>query len=370
MEAAPASRCAEPGRDGARRVEVQRERADVLDDGQRRPSSKVAVRDLGISCGRVRARGSARATGARRRRARPVPGSRPRRGASRTRATRAPRIHFADSIETPSVAAEPDTRRTWRLRTHGADVTPVPARGSGDGGEAAVRGVEDRADHRVGLRVRAHDRRAETSCSVGGSTNTTVTIATSCAPTRTICALSTSMHSAAVSSWRSASTVAVATRRWRAVEAIDPSANPTASLSPRARVTRTRERRPLTSAVVLTSDRTEPEVDRLDRLGVPVAVGGAPELHDRDDAAVELDPEAAPGRPTGRRGRPASRAWPCRRGCGPRWGAPRSRSRPGPQRSPGAGRAPVRAPGPRPRPRPSRPASRTLALPRCSPDRP
>ena len=63
-----------------------------------------------------------------------------------------------------------------------------------------------------------------------------------------------STHSAAGSSWRSESTVAIATSRWRAVVAIEPSANPTASSSSSASVTRTSERRPLASAVIATID--------------------------------------------------------------------------------------------------------------------
>ena len=135
----------------------------------------------------------------------------------------------------------------------------------------------------------------ETSCSLGGSTNTTVTIATSWAPTRTICALSTSMHSAAVSSWRSASTVAVATRRWRAVDAIEPSANPTASSSPPGE--RDPDERPEPADLGGAVDEDGPELGRglLGDLGVAVAVGGAAELDDRDDPAVELDPEAGQG---------------------------------------------------------------------------
>jgi len=88
------------------------------------------------------------------------------------------------------------------------------------------------------------------TCSPWGSTNTTVTTATSCIPTRTTCALSTSTRSAAGSSWRRASTVAVATRRCWALEATDPSAKPTAVSSSRLSVTRTRERSPLSSAVM------------------------------------------------------------------------------------------------------------------------
>jgi len=66
------------------------------------------------------------------------------------------------------------------------------------------------------------------------------------------------MHSAAGSSWRSASTVAVATSRWRALVATDPSAKPTDSSSSRARVTRTSERSPFDSAVIATTDERNP----------------------------------------------------------------------------------------------------------------
>ena len=138
-------------------------------------------------------------------------------------------------------------------------------RGWGGGGSSRrARRARPRRRRRAGARSPSPRPAARAAA----RTNTTVTIATSWAPTRTIWALSTSMHSAAVSSWRSASTVAVATRRWRAVEAIEPSAKPTASSSPRASVTRTRERSPLTSAVTLHEHRPRRPGRRLGGLGV------------------------------------------------------------------------------------------------------
>ena len=66
--------------------------------------------------------------------------------------------------------------------------------------------------------------------------------------------------------------------------AIEPSAKPTASSSSSASVTRTNERNPLASAVIATIEGTR---FRRRRLVEDVAA----ELHDRDDAAVELESE-------------------------------------------------------------------------------
>ena len=125
----------------------------------------------------------------------------------------------------------------------------------------------------------------DTSCSDGGITNTTVTTATSCAPTRTICALSTSMHSAAGSSWRSASTVAVATSRWRARRGDRALGEADRLLV----VAGERDAHERAQAVGLGGDRDDRRAG-VGREHLRVEDVAA-ELHDRDDAAVELEPE-------------------------------------------------------------------------------
>src|SRR5205807_5567390 len=135
-----------------------------------------------------------------------------------------------------------------RLNRHA--VPPAEAEGDEDGGRSGQRPASAGACSRRLVASSTARARAsgslpprtiadpDTISSWGGTTNTRVATATSRLPRFTHAAVSTSALSAAGTKWRRASRVAWATARLREDSAMDPSANPTLSSSPRLSVTR------------------------------------------------------------------------------------------------------------------------------------
>ena len=299
----PARVLGEGGGNRPRHVRVHRQRADVLDDDE------IASPDLRPRSPRVdrRTRIAPEAPSPENDvavddRSRDLAGD----AAHANRAYRARPVHSRASTATPSSpprrndtivanGPRPHGRMLARFGTEphrsGADRSPAPVPTTGGvsrrrGGAAGGSSRRGRRGRRRRPLLAAHDRRARHDLLGRRVTNTIVTTATSDAPTRTTCACSTSRHSAAGSSRRSASTVALATRRWRAVVAIEPDALPTASPASLPSVTRTRLRSPLASAWIDTIEGRKPAAVVDGHEEVVVA-----ELHDRHDPAVDLEPE-------------------------------------------------------------------------------
>ena len=136
----------------------------------------------------------------------------------------------------------------------------------------------------------------ETSCSLGGSTKTTVTIATSCgADPDDLGAVDVDALGGRSRAGAARRRVAVATSRWRAVDGDRSFGEADGLVVAPGQGDPHQRPEPADLGGAVHEHRPEPLVDLVRALGVAVAVGGAAELDDRDDPAVELDAEAGQG---------------------------------------------------------------------------